>query len=93
MIAVRPVTSIEFLNSRTRADRIAHFTPPHTTDADIHSNESLMTTSAVDAPLTTKQTQLQRVLTAALNDLNLDAALAAIFHREGGPLTAQARKD
>ena len=38
-----------------------------------------MTTSAVEAPLTAKQTQLQRVLTAALNDLNVDAALAAIF--------------
>lgn len=51
-----------------------------------------MTISAVETALTTKQTQLQRVLTTALNDLNLDAALAAIFHREGGPLTAHGSK-
>lgn len=51
-----------------------------------------MTTSTADATLITKQTQLQRVLTAALNDLSLDAALAAIFHREGGPLTAHGSK-
>lgn len=51
-----------------------------------------MTTSTVEHALTTKQTQLQRVLTTALNDLNLDAALAAIFHREGGPLTAHGSK-
>ncbi|MGE3153867.1 MAG: ATP-binding protein [Nitrospiraceae bacterium] len=51
-----------------------------------------MTTPAVEAALTAKQTQLQRVLTTALNDLNVDAALAAIFHRESGPLTAHGSK-
>ncbi|MGH7227798.1 MAG: ATP-binding protein, partial [Nitrospiraceae bacterium] len=36
-----------------------------------------------------KQTTLQKTLTIALNELGLDAALAAIFDREDGPLVAQ----
>src|SRR6185295_13911346 len=37
-----------------------------------------------------KQTALQRTLTAALNELDLDPALVAILEREDGPLVAQA---
>ncbi|MEC4688721.1 MAG: ATP-binding protein [Nitrospirota bacterium] len=36
-----------------------------------------------------KQTTLQRTLTTALNELGVDAALIAIFDREGGPLMLQ----
>ncbi|MFO0774672.1 MAG: ATP-binding protein [Nitrospiraceae bacterium] len=41
-----------------------------------------------DSALTQKHTLLQRTLTAALNDMPSDTALAAVFHREGGPLVA-----
>ena len=33
------------------------------------------------------ETHLQRTLTSVLNDLPVDAALAAVFHRDQGPLT------
>ena len=36
------------------------------------------------------ETQLQRTLTSFLNDLPVDSALAAIFHRENGPLVGHA---
>ena len=36
-----------------------------------------------------KQTTLQKTLTTALNELGVDAALAAIFDREDGPLVEQ----
>src|SRR5689334_20562216 len=36
------------------------------------------------------ETQLQRTLTSVLNDLPVDSALAAIFHRENGPLVGHA---
>lgn len=48
-------------------------------------------TSLPDA-ITHKQTQLQRALTAALNDVPAETALAAVFHREGGPLVAHGAK-
>ncbi len=38
---------------------------------------------------TSQETHLQRTLTTVLNDLPVDSALAAIFHRENGPLVAQ----
>lgn len=80
------------MNSHGRAAKIAHFASLRVNYADTQSHEPLMTTPAVEAALTAKQTQLQRVLTTALNDLNVDAALAAIFHRESGPLTAHGSK-
>ncbi len=36
------------------------------------------------------ETQLQRTLTSVLNELPVDSALAAIFHRENGPLVGHA---
>ncbi len=50
-----------------------------------------MTTTS-ESVLQHKQTQLQRTLTAALNELPADTALAAIYHREGGPLIAHGAK-
>lgn len=38
------------------------------------------------------ETQLQRTLTTVLNELPVDSALAAIFHRENGPLTGHAAR-
>src|SRR5262245_23520551 len=38
------------------------------------------------------ETQLQRTLTSALNDLPVDSALAAVFHRENGPLVGHAAR-
>ena len=38
------------------------------------------------------ETQLQRTLTSVLNDLQVDSALAAIFHRENGPLVGHAAR-
>ena len=38
------------------------------------------------------ETQLQRTLTSVLNDLQVDSALAAIFHREDGPLVGHAAR-
>ncbi len=38
------------------------------------------------------ETHLQRTLTAVLNDLPVDSALAAIFHRENGPLVGHAAR-
>src|SRR5574339_495738 len=38
------------------------------------------------------ETHLQRTLTAVLNDLPVDLALAAIFHRENGPLVGHAAR-
>lgn len=38
------------------------------------------------------ETHLQRTLTSALNELPVDAALAAVFHREQGPLTGHAAR-
>ncbi len=45
--------------------------------------------NAVEPARLVKQTTLQKTLTIALNELGLDAALAAIFDREDGPLVAQ----
>ncbi|GKS57107.1 hypothetical protein YTPLAS18_06340 [Nitrospira sp.] len=45
-----------------------------------------------EAALQHKHTHLQRTLTAVLNDLPADTALAAIYHREGGPLVAHGAK-
>lgn len=38
------------------------------------------------------ETHLQRTLTAVLNDLPVDAALAAVFHRDQGPLVGHAAR-
>jgi len=38
------------------------------------------------------ETQLQRTLTSVLNDLPVDSAVAAIFHREHGPLVGHAAR-
>lgn len=38
------------------------------------------------------ETHLQRALTSVLNDLPVDAALAAIFHRDQGPLVGHAAR-
>jgi signal transduction histidine kinase len=38
------------------------------------------------------ETQLQRTLTSVLNDLPVDSAVAAIFHRENGPLVGHAAR-
>jgi signal transduction histidine kinase len=38
------------------------------------------------------ETQLQRTLASVLNDLPVDSALAAIFHRENGPLVGHAAR-
>jgi signal transduction histidine kinase len=38
------------------------------------------------------EAQLQRTLTSVLNDLPVDSALAAIFHRENGPLVGHAAR-
>lgn len=38
------------------------------------------------------ETHLQRTLNAALNDLGVDAALAAVFHQEKGPLVGHAAR-
>src|SRR5689334_9571789 len=53
-----------------------------------------------DEPMTTPtartkpapETQLQRTLNAALNDMTADSALAAIFHQENGPLFEHAAR-
>jgi signal transduction histidine kinase len=44
---------------------------------------------AAEAIRATKQTTLQRTLTTALNELGVDAALVAIYEREGGSLIEQ----
>jgi signal transduction histidine kinase len=44
---------------------------------------------AAEAIRTTKQTTLQRTLTTALNELGVEAALVAIYEREGGSLVEQ----
>ncbi len=49
-------------------------------------------TAASEQVITQKQTHLQRALTSALNDVPAEAALAAIFHREGGPLISHGAK-
>lgn len=41
---------------------------------------------------TASETHLQRTLTSVLNDLPVDAAMAAVFHQESGPLTAHAAR-
>ena len=38
------------------------------------------------------ETQLQRTLTSVLNELAVDSSLAAIFHRENGPLVSHAAR-
>jgi len=38
------------------------------------------------------ETQLQRTLTSVLSELAVDSSLAAIFHREGGPLVGHATR-
>src|SRR5690242_8939021 len=38
------------------------------------------------------ETSLQRTLNAALNDVGADAALAAVFHQENGPLIEHASR-
>src|SRR4029077_10799455 len=38
------------------------------------------------------ETHLQRTLTAAINELRADAALAAVFHRDQGPLVGHAAR-
>lgn len=48
-----------------------------------------MTTPAVQAKA---ETHLQRTLTSTLNDLGVDSALTAIFHREQGPLVGHASR-
>ncbi|HKW86903.1 MAG TPA: GAF domain-containing protein, partial [Nitrospiraceae bacterium] len=44
---------------------------------------------AAEQARASKQTTLQKTLTTALNELGVDAALAAIFDREDGPLVEQ----
>ncbi len=48
-----------------------------------------MTTPAVQAKA---ETHLQRTLTSTLNELGVDSALTAIFHREQGPLVGHASR-
>ncbi len=43
-------------------------------------------TTAIPQAKPTPETLLQRTLNAALNDIGTDAALAAVFHQENGPL-------
>lgn len=43
-------------------------------------------------PKPKSETHLQRTLTSVLNELPVDAALAAVFHREQGPLTGHAAR-
>src|SRR5437899_11824436 len=38
------------------------------------------------------ETHLQRTLTSVLNELPVDAALAAVFHRDQGPLVSHAAR-
>src|ERR1043165_5327976 len=40
----------------------------------------------------TPETSLQRTLTSVLNELPVDAALAAVFHRDQGPLVGHAAR-
>src|SRR5579884_141564 len=49
----------------------------------------LVVTPSAEQTKAAQETHLQRTLTSVLNDLPVDAALAAIFHREKGPLVAQ----
>ena len=50
----------------------------------------MTTTAAHSKP--PAETQLQRTLTSVLNELPVDSALAAIFHRENGPLVGHAAR-
>lgn len=45
--------------------------------------------NAAEQSRASKPTTLQRTVTAALNELEVEAALAGIFDREGGPLVVQ----
>ena len=45
--------------------------------------------SVIESSTNSKQTTLQKTLTAALNELGLDAALVAIQTGDNGPLVAQ----
>ncbi|HXF91578.1 MAG TPA: ATP-binding protein [Nitrospiraceae bacterium] len=49
----------------------------------------MVVTPSAEQTKVSQETHLQRTLTSVLNDLPVDAALAAIFHREKGPLVAQ----
>jgi signal transduction histidine kinase len=49
----------------------------------------VVVTPSAEQTKVSQETHLQRTLTSVLNDLPVDAALAAIFHREKGPLVAQ----
>ncbi len=49
-------------------------------------------TSATPHSKPNAETHLQRTLTGVLNELPVDAALAAVFHREQGPLTSHAAR-
>lgn len=49
----------------------------------------MVVTPSAEQTKASQETHLQRTLTSVLNDLPVDAALAAIFHREKGPLVAQ----
>lgn len=51
-----------------------------------------MTTSAAPATKPPPETTLQRTLNAALNELGMDTALAAIFHQDKGPLVEHAAR-
>jgi signal transduction histidine kinase len=53
-----------------------------------HPLMALTTPHSKPAP----ETQLQRTLTSVLNDLPVDSALAAVFHRENGPLVGHAAR-
>lgn len=49
-------------------------------------------TTATPQTKPTPETHLQRTLNAALNEIGTDAALAAIFHQEDGPLVEHASR-
>ena len=54
------------------------------------SNSRMITTVPHSKPI--PETHLQRTLTSVLNDLPVDAALAAVFHRDQGLLTGHAAR-
>ena len=56
--------------------------------APLYPNSRMTPTTLHSKPI--PETQLQRTLTAVLNDLPVDAALAAVFHRDRGPLIGHA---
>ena len=55
-----------------------------------HPNSRMTPTVPHNKPI--PETHLQRTLTSVLNELPVDAALAAVFHRDQGPLVGHAAR-